>query len=113
MPESLSLLDQPRPKIKKKSAASLLVVLPIAGLIAGLLTASLDFRFSPVKVPGLYGVFARGLYGVLLGVTLAIALAVGGVLRGFGALWKPLPIAVFSSCAYLVSYWAAIGVELA
>jgi len=112
MSEPLSLLGEPKHKVREKRAVSLVAVVSIAGLVGGLLTAGLDYRLSRLRLPGRYHLFSPGLFGVPLGVTLPISLIVGGLLRAFGTLWKTFSIVVLSSLAYLVSYWAAVGVEL-
>ena len=111
-PLSLAERNDAKDKVKQRSAASLVVVISIGGLIAGLLTAALDYPLSRLRLPG-HGLFVLGLLGAPFGVALVISLAVGGLLRGLAVFWKTLPIIVLSSSAYLVSYWAAVGVELA
>jgi len=76
------------------------VILCVAGLLSGFITAAFVFRF------GKHGMYTLG---GLFGAIMADALVVCGLLRG---LWKAILLIAVSAVAFLSSWYAAGVVEL-
>ena len=88
-----------------------MALLSVAGLIAGLISAGLVY-----PVGGLYLRHFRNaqyIFGVPLGITLALSLAARGLLRGLGGFCKGISLVALSSVAYFVAFWIAAGLGLA
>jgi hypothetical protein len=95
----VSLIGKPIPTIERNEGAKLVALLSVAGLIAGLISAVLVY---PVGGP-------QYIFGVPLGITLALSLAARGLLRGLVGFCKGISLVALSSVAYVVAWWIAAG----
>ena len=88
-----------------------MALLPLAGLIAGLVTAGLDYPVGRLCVK--HPLFGWLILGGPFGAAVAVSLVTCRVLRGFSGFWKAILLVALSSGTYFVSLWLAAGVEFA
>ena len=110
MSGSLSQLGN-RTEAHREFGRSPVVILTIAGLAGGLLTAMLKYPIEHLSTGS--HVFLRYSLGAPLGAMLGISLAWCGVLGGFKGLSQAILFVPLSGMAYFVSQCVAVGTELA
>lgn len=87
-----------RESSEKGSGLTLGVLLSLAGLISGVITACLAYEMDQL------------LLGAPFGLIISVFLAMGGILQGF---WKAMRILGLTLAAYFISVLVAVAVQLA
>jgi hypothetical protein len=88
-----------------------MALLSLTGLIAGLVTAGLDYPVH--RLCREHPSFGWLILGGPFGAAVAVSLATCRVLRGISGFWRAILLVALSSGTYFVSLCLAVGVELA